>query len=55
MCHICLIQSHYSIIKGAALLGMGVDNVIKVQTDNVGKMCPQALEAAIIKAKAEVS
>ena len=26
-------ESHYSIVKGANLLGLGVDNVVKVKTD----------------------
>ncbi|NWI04602.1 CSAD decarboxylase, partial [Tichodroma muraria] len=47
-------ESHYSILKGAALLGIGTDNVHLVQTDERGKMIPEELEKEIQRVKAEV-
>lgn len=44
-------ESHYSIKKSASWLGIGMDNVIAVQTDNSGCMIPEALEAAIQQAQ----
>ncbi|KAM9319889.1 cysteine sulfinic acid decarboxylase [Gastrophryne carolinensis] len=46
-------ESHYSIKKGAAFLGIGTDNVILVKTDNRGKMEPEDLKHKIQKAKSE--
>ena len=40
-------QAHYSYAKAANLLGIGIENLVKVQSDVEGKMIPQALEAAI--------
>lgn len=37
-------ESHYSIQKGAAFLGIGTDNVHLVGTDERGKMIPEELE-----------
>ena len=42
-------QSHYSFLKAANLLGIGLNNLIKVETDAKGRMIPQALEAAIVR------
>lgn len=39
--------SHYSIKKGAGLVGIGRENVIKIPVDSQGRMDPRALEAAI--------
>ena len=39
--------SHYSLRKGANLTGIGIDNVVKVPTDSVGRMIPAELEAKI--------
>uniref|UniRef100_A0A8C0VSM9 Cysteine sulfinic acid decarboxylase n=1 Tax=Cyanistes caeruleus TaxID=156563 RepID=A0A8C0VSM9_CYACU len=46
-------ESHYSILKGAALLGIGTDNVHLVRTDErwVGKMIPEELEKEIQRVK----
>ncbi|XP_053907643.1 cysteine sulfinic acid decarboxylase isoform X3 [Cuculus canorus] len=46
-------ESHYSIQKGAAFLGIGTDNVRLVGTDARGKMVPEELEKEIQRAKAE--
>uniref|UniRef100_A0A8B9FQI1 Cysteine sulfinic acid decarboxylase n=1 Tax=Amazona collaria TaxID=241587 RepID=A0A8B9FQI1_9PSIT len=46
-------DSHYSIQKGAAFLGIGTNNVRLVATDERGKMIPEELEKEIQKAKAE--
>ena len=40
-------QAHYSIEKGCALLGIGLDNLIKIETDNKGKMLIDQLENTI--------
>ena len=43
----CILQAHYSLKKGAALLGLGVNAVHMVATDNKGRMDVNALERAI--------
>ncbi|NWT09681.1 CSAD decarboxylase, partial [Vireo altiloquus] len=48
-------ESHYSIQKGAAFLGIGMDNVHLVRTDERGKMIPEELEKEIKRVKAEGS
>lgn len=45
-------QAHYSFLKAANVLGIGLNNVIKVGTDDRGRMIPQALETAIVKSQA---
>ena len=41
-------EFHYSITKGANWLGLGLDNVIKIPTDDItGSMIPDELEKAI--------
>ncbi len=42
-------QAHYSFLKAANVVGIGLDNVLQVKTDAKGRMIPQALEAAILK------
>eukprot|EP00931_Biecheleriopsis_adriatica_P065193 TRINITY_DN39798_c0_g1_i1.p1 TRINITY_DN39798_c0_g1~~TRINITY_DN39798_c0_g1_i1.p1 ORF type:complete len:510 (+),score=86.86 TRINITY_DN39798_c0_g1_i1:33-1562(+) len=44
-------QCHYSYLKSARLIGIGSDNLISVGTDEQGRMRPDLLEAAIVKAK----
>ncbi|XP_041438528.1 cysteine sulfinic acid decarboxylase isoform X2 [Xenopus laevis] len=46
-------ESHYSVRKGAAFLGIGTDNIILVQTNDRGKMLPEDLEKKIEKSKSE--
>ncbi|XP_020792898.1 acidic amino acid decarboxylase GADL1 [Boleophthalmus pectinirostris] len=46
-------NSHYSIVKSAAFLGIGTKNVYMVPCDERGKMIPGALEEMILKAKKE--
>jgi len=46
-------ESHYSIVKGANWLGLGVENVVKVKTDEGGRMIPSELEKCILAAQAE--
>ncbi len=46
-------ESHYSLSKGAAWMGLGTEAVVKVRTDHWGRMTGEALEEAVIKAKAE--
>ncbi len=41
-------QAHYSFLKAANVLGIGLNNVISVKTDPNGRMIPQALEDAIV-------
>jgi len=40
-------EGHYSIRKNANMIGMGRDNVVKVEADDRGRMRPDALGAAI--------
>ena len=41
-------EFHYSITKGANWLGLGLDNVVKIPTDDItGSMIPEELEKAI--------
>ena len=40
-------QAHYSAEKAVSVLGLGTDNLIKVASDEQGKMRPDALQAAI--------
>ncbi|XP_023931572.1 cysteine sulfinic acid decarboxylase [Lingula anatina] len=44
-------QSHYSLKKAFALLGIGLDNLIPVPCDDTGRMIPSELENAIQQAK----
>ena len=46
-------QAHYSYAKAANLLGIGLENLVKVQSDAGGKMIPQALETAIQQSLSE--
>ena len=42
-------ECHYSITKAANWMGLGTDNVIKVTSDDKGRMIPSALESEIEK------
>ena len=44
-------QSHYSYLKSSRLTGLGSDNLIEVPSDENGRMCPEQLEKAVIRAK----
>uniref|UniRef100_A0A803TPM3 Glutamate decarboxylase 1 n=1 Tax=Anolis carolinensis TaxID=28377 RepID=A0A803TPM3_ANOCA len=44
-------HSHYSVKKAAAVLGIGMDNVIAIKCDERGKMIPSELEGNILKVK----
>ncbi|XP_045383584.1 glutamate decarboxylase 1-like [Lemur catta] len=44
-------HGHYSVKKAAAILGIGIDNVIEVKCDERGKMIPAELEKNILQAK----
>lgn len=46
-------EAHYSFQKGVNLMGIGMDNLIAVETDTKGKMLSEDLEMKILKAKAE--
>ncbi|XP_051856660.1 cysteine sulfinic acid decarboxylase isoform X2 [Antechinus flavipes] len=46
-------ESHYSIQKGAAFLGMGTDSIRLVKADDRGRMIPEDLEKQINQAEAE--
>jgi len=45
-------QAHYSVKRGAMMAGFGMDNCIAVAADVRGCMIPEALDAAIVEAKA---
>ena len=42
-------HSHYSIGKFSIIMGIGTDNVVKVECDEDGRMCPESLRAKIIE------
>jgi len=44
-------HSHYTIPRAASVLGLGTDGCVYVEVDDQGRMKPDALEAAINKAK----
>lgn len=46
-------QSHYSYLKSSRLTGLGSDNLVKIATDECGRMIPEKLEEAILKTKSE--
>ncbi len=46
-------QAHYSFLKAANVLGLGLNAVIKIQSDEDGRMIPTALETAIVRAEEE--
>lgn len=46
-------DAHYSVQKLASFMGLGMDNVYKVQTDPIGKIIPENLEEQILRAKSE--
>ncbi|XP_078543507.1 cysteine sulfinic acid decarboxylase isoform X2 [Lissotriton helveticus] len=46
-------ECHYSVMKGAAFLGIGTDGVFMVQADDRGKMIPAELEKQIQEAKSQ--
>lgn len=47
-------QGHYSMKKGIAFIGLGIDNLISVKSDSKGKMDIQDLENKILQAQSEV-
>lgn len=44
-------EAHYSVSKGANFLGLGTDNVVKVKTDDRGRVIPEDLENKIQECK----
>ena len=40
-------QAHFSLLKAANVLGIGLDNLVKVNSDAQGRMIPQELDLAI--------
>ena len=44
-------EAHYSLLKAANLIGIGTENVIKIKSDDQGKMIPELLEEQIIKSR----
>ncbi|XP_075952437.1 cysteine sulfinic acid decarboxylase-like [Anarhichas minor] len=46
-------ESHYSVTKGAAFLGIGTDNVIIVKVDERGRMIPDDLDEKIKLAQSQ--
>lgn len=43
----CSKEAHYSFSKAANVLGLGTDNLVSVESNEQGQMCPDALEKAI--------
>ncbi|XP_055696279.1 acidic amino acid decarboxylase GADL1 [Lutzomyia longipalpis] len=46
-------DAHYSLKKASHWMGIGLDNLVQVRTDNRGRMCPDALREAIERVKSE--
>uniref|UniRef100_A0A3Q3JJR6 Cysteine sulfinic acid decarboxylase n=1 Tax=Monopterus albus TaxID=43700 RepID=A0A3Q3JJR6_MONAL len=46
-------ESHFSVMKGAAFLGIGTDNVISVKVDEGGHMIPEDLDEKIMLVKSQ--
>jgi glutamate/tyrosine decarboxylase-like PLP-dependent enzyme len=46
-------QAHYSFMKAANVLGVGLENVIAVETDDLGRMIPDKLDAEVRRAAAQ--
>jgi glutamate/tyrosine decarboxylase-like PLP-dependent enzyme len=44
---VCSRAAHFSIRRAAAMLGIGIDNVVSVDTDERFRMCPDSLEQAL--------
>ena len=44
-------ESHYSLLMSAHVLGIGRNGVVKIETDDVGRMKPDALRTAISKTR----
>lgn len=53
LCILTSEKSHYSVRKGAGFLGLGMNNVLAVKTDSMGRMIPEELEKRIVEAQAE--
>ncbi|XP_025084057.1 cysteine sulfinic acid decarboxylase-like isoform X1 [Pomacea canaliculata] len=53
MCILTSEKGHYSLTKGAALLGLGEDNVVKVTTDAAGRMRADALDSELTRLKSQ--
>jgi len=45
-------EAHYSVERAASVAGLGTEAVRKVEVDAVGRMSPEALEAAVVQARA---
>jgi glutamate decarboxylase len=48
----CSEQSHYSYKKSAMVMGLGMDNMVKVKCDESGRMMAEELDKEIVLAKA---
>lgn len=46
-------QSHYSIKKASVTMGLGLDNVVQIKTDSLGRMIPQELKKAVKRVRDE--
>uniref|UniRef100_A0A1L8DZH3 Putative pyridoxal-dependent decarboxylase conserved domain protein n=1 Tax=Nyssomyia neivai TaxID=330878 RepID=A0A1L8DZH3_9DIPT len=46
-------DSHYSLKKATHWVGIGLDNLVHVRSDDRGRMCPDALREAIVRIKSE--
>jgi len=45
-------ESHYSVLMAGNVIGLGYNNIVKVKTDNDGRMIPSELQKEIENAKA---
>ncbi|CAG0903366.1 unnamed protein product [Darwinula stevensoni] len=46
-------QSHYSMLGAGAVMGIGTENVVEVKCDMRGRMLPEELEKAVLRARGE--
>ncbi|XP_048733038.2 cysteine sulfinic acid decarboxylase-like [Ostrea edulis] len=53
LCVLTSEKGHYSMKKGIAFIGLGIDNLISVKSDSKGKMDIQDLENKILQAQSE--
>ncbi len=46
---VCHQHAHYSVARSAGVLGLGTDNIVRVNVDDRGRMCPESLRTTLAK------
>ncbi|XP_033726715.1 cysteine sulfinic acid decarboxylase-like [Pecten maximus] len=46
-------DAHYSLAKGASFLGLGMNNLVRINTDDIGRMCPEDLDKKLTEQKSK--